>query len=58
MYETLFEQIKTVPQEYLADIENYVGYILYRNQQPRRKRRGIKPSYNKVIELSCIIWVK
>ena len=22
------------------------------------KRRGIKPSYNKVIELSCIIWVK
>ena len=44
MYETLFEQIKTVPQEYLADIENYVGYILYRNQQPRRKRRGIKPS--------------
>ena len=22
------------------------------------ERRGIKPSYNKVIELSCIIWVK
>ena len=22
------------------------------------QRRGIKPSYNKVIELSCIIWVK
>ena len=44
VYEILFEQIKTVPQEYLADIENYVGYILYRNQQPRRKRRGIKPS--------------
>ena len=30
----------------------------YGNQQPRRERRGIKPSYNKVIELSCIIWVK
>jgi len=33
MYETLFEQIKTVPQEYLADIENYVQYILYRYKQ-------------------------
>jgi len=29
-YETLFEQIKAVPQEHLADIENYVEYILYR----------------------------
>ncbi|WP_455160183.1 hypothetical protein [Treponema lecithinolyticum] len=29
-YETLFEQIKSVPQEYLADIQNYVEYILYR----------------------------
>ena len=33
MYETFFEQIKTVPQEYLADIENYVQYILYRYKQ-------------------------
>jgi len=29
-YDTLFEQIKTVPQEYLADIEKYVGYVLSR----------------------------
>ena len=35
-----------------------VSEITQKNQQPRRKRRGIKPSYNKVIELSCIIWVK
>ena len=33
VYEILFEQIKTVPQEYLADIENYVEYILYRNKK-------------------------
>ena len=33
MYETFFEQIKTVPREYLADIENYVQYILYRYKQ-------------------------
>ena len=42
------------------DSENeFVKKIFARiNQQPRRKHRGIKPSYNKVIELSCIIWVK
>ena len=36
-YETLFEQIKTVPQEYLADIENYVEYILYRYKKTPNK---------------------
>ena len=38
-YDTLFEQIKTVPQEYLADIEKYVGYVLYR--------------YKKIAKRSC-----
>ena len=33
MYETLFEQIKTVPQEYLADRENYVQDIGQRYKQ-------------------------
>jgi len=28
------------------------------NSQTYYTIRGIKPSYNKVIELSCIIWVK
>ncbi len=32
-YDALFEQIKTVPQEYLTDIENYVGYVLYQHKK-------------------------
>jgi len=36
-YETLFEQIKTIPQEYLTDIENYVEYILYRYKKNSEK---------------------
>ncbi|QTQ13887.1 hypothetical protein HRQ91_05135 [Treponema parvum] len=39
-YETLFEQIKTVPQEYLADIENYVEYILYRYKKNTEQTSG------------------
>lgn len=30
-YETMVEQIKTVPQEYLVDIENYIQFVLYRH---------------------------
>ena len=32
-YDALFEQIKAVPQEYLTDIENYVGYVLYQHKK-------------------------
>lgn len=32
-YDTMVEQIKAVPQEYLADIENYIQFILYRYNQ-------------------------
>ena len=32
-YDTLFEQIKAVPQEYLANIENYIGYVLYQRKK-------------------------
>ena len=32
-YDILFEQIKAVPQEYLADIENYIGYVLYQHKK-------------------------
>ena len=39
-YETLFEQIKAVPQEHLADIENYVEYILYRYKKNTEQTRG------------------
>ncbi|WP_315328980.1 hypothetical protein [Treponema socranskii] len=39
-YETLFEQIKAVPQEHLADIENYVKYILYRYKKNTEQIRG------------------
>ncbi|EMB21087.1 hypothetical protein [Treponema denticola] len=39
VYETLVEQIKTVPQECLADIENYVQYILYRYNQSAEKEK-------------------
>ena len=39
VYETLVEQIKTVPQECLADIETYIQYILYRYNQPAEKEK-------------------
>ena len=39
VYETLVEQIKTLPQECLADIENYVQYILYRYNQSAEKEK-------------------
>ena len=29
-YEAMVEQIKTVPQECLVDIENYIQFVLYR----------------------------
>ena len=29
-YDTMIEQIKNVPQECLADIENYIQFVLYR----------------------------
>ena len=32
-YDTMVEQIKKVPQECLADIENYIQFILYRYNQ-------------------------
>ena len=40
-YETLFEQIKAVPQEHLADIENYVEYILYVTKRIPNKRKDV-----------------
>lgn len=30
IYDRLFEQIRSVPNECLADIEAYIGYLLYR----------------------------
>ena len=32
-YDALFEQIKAVPQEYLTDKENYIGYVLYQHKK-------------------------
>lgn len=32
-YDTMVEQIKTVPQECLEDIENYIQFVLYRYSQ-------------------------
>lgn len=32
-YYTMVEKIKTVPQECLADIENYIQFVLYRYNQ-------------------------
>lgn len=32
-YETMVEQIKSVPQECLVDIENYIQFVLYRYKQ-------------------------
>ena len=32
-YDTMVEKIKTIPQECLADIENYIQFVLYRYNQ-------------------------
>ncbi len=32
-YDTMIEQIKTVPKECLVDIENYIQFVLYRYSQ-------------------------
>ncbi|MBO5117499.1 MAG: hypothetical protein J6C25_08350 [Treponema sp.] len=32
-YDSMIEQIKTVPQECLVDIENYIQFVLYRYNQ-------------------------
>lgn len=32
-YDTVIEQIKAVPHEYLSDIENYIQYVLYRHSR-------------------------
>jgi hypothetical protein len=32
-YDAMVEQIKAVPQECLADIENYIQFVLYRYNQ-------------------------
>ena len=29
-YDSMVEQIKAVPQEYLEEIENYIQFVLYR----------------------------
>ena len=44
-YEVLFEQIKSVPQNHLAEIEAFVGYILYQYaghsvSAPQKRHRG------------------
>lgn len=30
-YDSMVEQIKAVPQEYLVEIENYIQFVLYRH---------------------------
>ena len=40
-YDTMVEQIKTLPQECLVDIENYIQFVLYRYNQ------NVKASSNK-----------
>lgn len=37
-YDTMVEQIKKVPQECLADIENYIQFILYRYNQNTKSK--------------------
>lgn len=29
-YDSMVEQIKAIPQEYLSEIENYIQFVLYR----------------------------
>ena len=39
------KQFKALPQEYLADIENYIGYVLYQHKKdsvPSLKHDGSK----------------
>lgn len=39
-YETMIAQIKSVPQECLDDVANYIQFILYRHNQNVKEKRG------------------
>lgn len=37
--EMLVEQIRTMPQECLIEVQNYVNYVLYRYNQTSEKKK-------------------
>ena len=37
--EMLVEQIRTMPQECLIEVQNYVNYVLYRYNQTSKKKK-------------------
>ena len=43
-YEAMVEQIKTLPQECMVDIENYIQFILYRYNLNCRTEKNKKLS--------------
>lgn len=42
--EMLVEQIRTMPQECLIEVQNYVNYVLYRYNQTSKKKENINLS--------------
>lgn len=46
-YETIVEQVKTIPEEYLSDVSDYLGYVKYKIGMIKAKSAENVPDYKK-----------
>ncbi|MBR0032980.1 MAG: hypothetical protein IJP61_11960 [Treponema sp.] len=38
-YETVLEQVRSVPEEYLDEVSDMIGYILYRHEKQTERQQ-------------------
>ena len=58
-YDTMVEKIKTVPQECLADIENYIQFVLYRyNQNSKTENKSIQLIIYTLIAVNNVLFLR
>lgn len=46
-YETVVEQVKTIPEEYLAEVSDYLNYVQYKIKFAKAKQSDDIPNYKK-----------
>lgn len=46
-YETVVEQVKTIPEEYLAEVSDYLNYVQYKIKFIKSKPADKIPNYKK-----------
>lgn len=51
-YETVVEQVKTIPEEYLAEVSDYLNYVQYKIKFAKAKQSddSIKSKINSFME--------